>query len=112
MNKKGFTLVELLCTITIMGFIATAASINIMNIFEEKEKASTNNKNNIINEAACLYLELNDNKVFKENCKLNNCSITTNELIARGLLKESDVDKPEVINITYQNNEKTCQIKD
>ncbi len=112
MNKKGFTLVELLCTITIMGFIATMVSVNIVNIFEEKEKASEISKNSIISEAACLYVDLDENKSLKENCKASSCNITTEQLIKRGLLKESDVEKLEVINITYQNNEKICQIKE
>lgn len=112
MNKKGFTLVELLCTITIMGFIATMVSVNIVNIFEEKEKASEISKNSIVTEAACLYIDLDENKSLKENCKAYNCDITTEQLIKRGLLNESDVDNPEVINITYHNNEKICQIKE
>lgn len=112
MNKKGFTLIELLCTITIMGVIATMASVNIIGIFEEKEEASEISKNDIITEAACLYIELDENKSLKENCKKNSCNITTEELIKRGLLKESDVSESQVINIIYQNNEKICQIKE
>jgi len=111
MNKKGFTLVELLSSITIMTLIATIASINIINIFDNKEKENIESKENIITTAACVYIELDKNSSLKEVCLKNGCDITTNTLINEGLLNENDVDNPEVIHIFKENNEKKCIIK-
>lgn len=110
MNKKGFTLIELLSTITIMTVIATVLTINIMNIFAEKEKIANNTKEDIIITAANVYLELNKNEKLKESCKINGCSISTKELIKEGLLSEEDVDKGKVINIYYENKEQKYKI--
>ena len=105
MNKKGFTLIELLATIAIMTVIATVLTFNVLNIFDSKKKMTEESLNNIITTAASVYLELNDNKELKENCKLNGCSIRVSTLIKEGLLYEEDVDNTKVINIDYENNE-------
>ena len=110
MNKKGFTLIELLATIAIMTVIATVLTINIMNIFEEKEKIANDTKENIITTAANVYLELNKNESLKKTCKRVGCSISSNTLIEEGLLSEEDVDKDKVINIYYENNEQKIKI--
>lgn len=105
MNKKGFTLIELLATIAIMTVIATVLTFNVLNIFDSKKKMTEESLNNIITTAANVYLELNENKELKINCKLNGCSIRVSTLIKEGLLNEEDVDNTKVINIDYENNE-------
>ena len=101
MNKKGFTLIELLSTIAIMTVIATVLTVNVLNIFDRKQEIAEESLNNIITTAASVYLELNENKTLKENCKMNGCTITTDTLIKEGLLNEEDVDNKKIINITY-----------
>ena len=110
MNKKGFTLIELLSTITIMTVIATVLTVNVLNIFENKRKASDESLENIIATAANVYLELNENKDLKESCKRVGCKVTTDTLIKEGLLNEEDVDNSKVINIYYENNEQKIKI--
>ncbi len=110
MNKKGFTLIELLSTIAIMTIIATVLTVNVLNIFENKQKITNQTKENIITTAANVYLELNKNKELKENCKLNGCNISVNTLIKEGLLNEEDVNNSKVINIYYENNEQKVKI--
>lgn len=110
MNKKGFTLIELLSTIAIMTVIATVLTVNVLNIFENKQKITNQTKENIITTAANVYLELNKNKELKENCKLNGCNISVNTLIKEGLLNEEDVNNSKVINIYYENNEQKVKI--
>lgn len=111
MNRQGFTLIEMLSTITIMTLIATVASINMIKIFDSKETLSKESKVEIIEEAACVYIELDENKNLKENCLNEGCEITTDTLIKSGLLDEYDVDKSIIINIYKENNEKKCVIK-
>ena len=111
MNKKGFTLVEILSSITIMALIATIASFNFVKIFDNEKEIGENNKDNIITTAACIYIELEENKNLKNTCLTNGCEITTDTLIKSGLLKDDDVNNTKVINIYKENNEKKCVIK-
>ncbi|MBE6154341.1 MAG: prepilin-type N-terminal cleavage/methylation domain-containing protein [Firmicutes bacterium] len=110
MNKKGFTLIELLCSITIISLITTIASINVISIFDTKKEQSIKNVNEIIETAACTYIELNKNKNLKENCLNNSCEINSDTLVKEGLLKEEDY-KEVTIKIYKDNNEKKCVIK-
>lgn len=111
MNKKGFTLIELLASITIMALIATIASINFVKIFDNERIIADNNKDTIITEAACVYIELEKNKDLKNTCLKNGCEISSDTLIKSGLLKEDDVSNSKVIHIYKENNEKKCIIK-
>ena len=112
LNNKGFTLVELLATIAIMALIATMTTVNVANIFKDKNKIATDNKNSMIENAACVYVELKGNETLKKDCKKFGCKINTNILIKKGLLKESEVDNYRDINIYYEQNEKKCKIKE
>lgn len=111
MNKKGFTLIELLATIAIIAIVATIASINFLNIFNNNEKEDEKRKDNILESAACVYIELKENSILKQECLENGCEITAIDLIKKGLVFENDVDKSAVINIYKINNEKKCAIK-
>ncbi len=111
MNKKGFTLIELLSTITIMTLIATIASFNFIKLFHTKEKENLESVNQVIMQAACVYVELEKNQSLKENCLTNGCDITTDTLIQEGLLQEQDVDHFQVIHINNENNQKQCVLK-
>ena len=111
MNKKGFTLIELLSTITIMTLIATIISINVIKIFDTKEKETKASEESIITSAACVYIELNKNEQLKNICLTSGCDITTDILIEEGLINEADVSNKRVIHITKENNEKKCTIR-
>lgn len=111
MNKKGFTLIELLSTITIMTVIATMVCINIVKIFDNKDKEEKKSKESIITNAACIYIELNKNNDLKEKCLSIGCDISSNDLIKEGILNEEDVDNSKIIHIEKENNEKKCTIK-
>lgn len=111
MNKKGFTLIELLSTITIMTVIATMVCINVVKIFDNKDKEEQKSKENIITNAACIYIELSKNNDLKEKCLSIGCDISSNDLIKEGILNEEDVDNFKIIHIEKENNEKKCTIK-
>ncbi|MDE5540159.1 MAG: prepilin-type N-terminal cleavage/methylation domain-containing protein [Bacilli bacterium] len=83
MNKKGFTLVELLSSMAIITMIATIACINIAKVFTEKEKISTENKNSIIETAACVYIDLDKNINLKNTCFQTGCRVSTDDLIKK-----------------------------
>lgn len=111
-DKKGFTLIELLSTITIMTLVVTIASINIVKIFDNKKEAEEKSTNEVIETAACTYIELSKNKELKNTCLIYGCNINTDTLIEEGLLNEEDVSNLKVIHITNENNEKKCMIED
>lgn len=111
-NNKGFTLVELLATIAIMGLIATMTTVNIAKIFKDKNRIAQDTKNSIIESTACVFIELKENENLKKECKEKGCLISTDTLIKKGLLQESDVDNLKFINIYYENNEKKCTLKE
>lgn len=110
MNKKGFTLVELLSCITIMALIATLASVNIVKIFDNKENIADTNIESIVTASACVYVELDKNALLKEECLNNGCEINSEILVKAGLLND-DIDKNYIIKIYKDNNEKKCIIK-
>ena len=111
MNNKGFTLIELLCTITIMSIIATMACVNLVNIFDTKEKITNANKEEIITEAACTYLELQENKDLKAKCLSNGCQISSTTLINAHLLDNNMISKEVIIDVKMVNQEKKCTIE-
>lgn len=111
MNKRGFTLVELLSTITIMTIIATMVCINMDKIFDNNDKEKNKNNEEIITEAACVYIELDKNKELKNNCYQNGCNIEVESLIKEGLIDQEIVDNSNIIHIEINNNEKKCTIK-
>lgn len=111
MDKKGFTLIEVLSTITIMTVIATMVCININKVFDNNDKEEENN-NSIIEASACIYIELNKNEELKKECYTNGCDISTDILIKEGLLDKENVNNSKFIHIEIHNNEKRCTIKE
>lgn len=112
MNKKGFTLVEVLSTITIMTIIATMVCINMDKMFNNNNTEKNKNNNEIIETAACLYIELNKNRELKNECIQNGCEIKTDLLIKEGLIDKEIVSNYHIIHIEINNNEKRCTIKE
>ena len=108
MNRKGFTLIELLSAITIMGLIATITSINVMKILDNKKEINESNKDKLIEEAACIYIELDSNKELKNKCLTDGCNIGSDILINEGLL-DKDMNN-RYVHIYKENNEKICKI--
>ncbi len=111
MNNKGFTLIEVLCTITIMGIIATIACLNFVNIFDNKEKITNTSKESIITTAACTYIELEENKDLKNTCLERGCKISSNTLISEGLIDSNITNKEVFITIKNVNNTKQCYLE-
>lgn len=62
-NKKGFTLVELLVVITIIGIIMVLAVPNIMKMSERMNDRGYKSKKTLIEQAAVNYASTNANKL-------------------------------------------------
>ncbi len=99
MNKKGFTLVEALLVIAIIGILLLTLIPSIISIINKnKEKACISTRDNIIN-AAKMYVA--ENKYEEINCGDNIVNIS--KLKTFGNLSDTILDErfPSSIKITY-----------
>lgn len=107
MNKKGFTLVELLGVIIILSLIILLALPNIVNSVKSSSSKTDELTTKIIYEATDLYIERHSNIFPKTNG--NQYTITFSDLIEDELLKEpiklfdSDITNTKCIQVTYNN---------
>ncbi len=94
MNKKGFTLIEILCVIVLLSLIACVASASILKFSQSSKEKLYCTKMSLIKTAAQNYgynneYELdNSSKLYENNPSL---TITINDLVKSGNLK-SDKD--------------------
>ena len=63
MNKKGFTLVEVLAVIVIIGIVAMMASTGVMKVRENSLKKLLNSKIEELEASAILYGQENQNSL-------------------------------------------------
>ena len=105
-NKKGFTLMELLVCIALLGLIALIASISFISVNNnQKQKDYENIVENIIS-ASKTYVGLNKNNV-KDNLKdLNTVDLPLTLLIENGLLDEAIKDPRTKEKISHNNKVK------
>ena len=91
-NKKGFTLVELLVVVVILGIITGLSIPLIRNIQSSNEKKEYTTYRNSIEYSAKLYVDSYGEDLFgkrKTGCAL----IRYKDLVDKGLLKDIPVDK-------------------
>ena len=99
-SKKGFTLVEILCVITILALITTIATTSLVKLSRESKNNLYCAKIELIKSAAKTYAqnyekELNNSEELYENHK--SMTITVEDLINKGLItpdKNNDVLSP------------------
>lgn len=112
LNYKGFTLVELLAVIAIMGMLAVIMVPTISGVIEENKKNNSENLINSIKSSARAYIsdnryeiKLNDsscandirNITFIGNDYIDESKITVELLVNKGYLKSNsdDIINPE-----------------
>jgi prepilin-type N-terminal cleavage/methylation domain-containing protein len=122
MENKGFTLIELIVTITILVIVGLVISSNITGLFSEQEDKEYEEFKDKITSAACMYVETAWDSTTRSECKRNNnCTVHINELIARGYIDE-DLKDPSTdefvsanasnydVEVTWSDNVKTCKL--
>ena len=121
-NKKGFTLVELIATITIMVLIGLVIANNMTGILSKQNDENYNSFKKELEDGACVYVETKWDSSKRNTCKqANNCSVSVDELIFGGLIAE-DLKDPNTgeeirnnkdkyrINVRWVDNVKTCTV--
>ena len=80
MKNNGFTLVELIITITLIAIISVSIGVSINGMLSRQEEDQAEQYAKDIADAACVYAEVND--------ITTNSTVTINELISAGLLSK------------------------
>lgn len=118
MNKKGYTLVEIIAVIVIIALITTIVILNFDTSIgknnNKKEEAFIND----LEKAACVYIDLKENIAFKNTCySSGTCTVTVGQLVTSGILSSdmkdpstnSNVDQQLAVSVTWDNEgTKTC----
>lgn len=102
MNKKGFTLIELMVTVGLLALMGVIIGVNITSILKSTQKNEEDFDKETIEKAACVYYsseELNPS---------GSTNITVKNLIKSGLLDETYQTENGKITITVNDNEKIC----
>lgn len=96
MNKKGFTLIELIAAITILGILIVLIAPNVIEMRNNVLKKSLQSKIDMIETAAINYATEKDDtfKILKTDCN----NITVSNLIDQGYLIGDNSDKTQIIN--------------
>lgn len=109
MNKKGFTLVELLAVIAILGMLIAMVTPNLMDMFEEKKDTLYENTISEIERVASIYLTDNPD-IYSDISKNGYVNISIDTLCNEKYLTcpvknqkdNSDIDG--YVKVTYENN--------
>ena len=92
-NKRGFTLVELLTTIAILGIVLAVAVSTTVGIYNLVKKKALEEKIAIIEESAILFGENRKENVIKSTSVYNGVpckSISIGDLVPKYLEKDTD----------------------
>lgn len=77
MNKKGFTLVELLAVLVILGILVTIAVPAATSVGDKAKTKMLKTKTKLAMQGAILYLQDNKSE-FTSQTNLNNCTTNNN----------------------------------
>lgn len=109
MNKKGFTLVELLSVIVLIGLLLGIGVPGVMRISKKMKERSFNTKKEQIEQAATLWGQDNRTRLSKSTCKVLESSVEKEypcyKISIKELIKEDylDSENNNSENIEYKN---------
>ncbi len=111
MNKKGFTLIEILVVIVLLAAVSVTVGVNMYGMQERQTKKEIKNYKETLEKAACVYAEAKN--------ITSDTEVTIETLIKEGLISKS-LKNPETnksvetdtnkIKIEWKDNEKKCSL--
>ena len=89
MNKKAFTLIELVAAVIIITIITVTVTISMKNAYRKSEDTKYAEFKREVEQAACTYIDLTENRDFKSSCFSSGvCNVTVKKLVSSGLIAE------------------------
>lgn len=124
MNKKGFTLVELIAVIGLIAILAVIIGTNMVGLQGKQKEKNYNSFKEKLESATCLYMNKANNIDLKNKCQANNnsnaCLVKIADLIRMSLIDEDIVDprtneeasKDLVVKVRWENAEQICELEE
>lgn len=119
MKNSGFTLIELIIVIAIMGLLGTIITVSLTKTLQSTKTRQCEDFIKEIEEAACVYVGLSDTAVVCD--RTDGCNIMLTDLISEGLIDSEDENESyesckvnvstNYVNVSWVNNEKICEYK-
>ena len=113
LNKKGFTLIELIATVILLAIVMGFGSYSIMNIINGTKEKNYNNMIKEIKNAVEVYYQECKYNDFEDNIEDSICignTVTLGHLVTNGYLKgNKEDDMMKLINPTADDNADTEQ---
>ena len=113
MNKKGFTLIEVLFVMVLVAAISVTVGVNMSGMQVRQDEKQLENYNATLTKAGCVYAEMKN--------ITSNTEVTVETLINAGLISKNlkipntkktvESDKNKIVVIKWTNNEKKCTLK-
>lgn len=101
MNKKGFTLIELIVTIGLLGLVGVVISVNMVNTINKQNEKKKQEAIELIEEAGCAYAVKETTKTYVTGGGLATLGYIESEING---IKVSDY----VVRFTYVDGERIC----
>ena len=92
--KKGFTLIELICVITILGLIALIAIPTINNMINKSREESYDKQLDNIIDAARTFVSDNYERIPSQNASDYECIWIDTDLQGTGIIEDGDIENP------------------
>lgn len=93
MNKKGYTLVELIAVVVIIALISIIVILNFDTIIGKSNNKKDKAFKDDLEKAACVFIDLKANAVFKQSCyPSKTCTVRVSQLISAGLITDEYTD--------------------